>query len=78
MANGWTLERRARQAELIRTLQPWTKSTVPKSPAGRQRVGRNAFKGGHWLKLRELTRMVNAEFREARDLVTSATAGPGD
>lgn len=29
----------------------------------------NAYKGGHWLKLRKLTKMVNAEIGEARELV---------
>nr|AWD72386.1 hypothetical protein pW9NP1_p007 [Polaromonas sp. W9N] len=71
MATHWSSERRARQAELIRTWQPWAKSTGPKSPAGRQRVGRNAFKGGYWLQLRELSKMVNAECRQARELVAS-------
>ena len=71
MANGWTLERRARQAELIRQWAPWAKSTGPRSPEGRQRVGRNAFKGGYWLQLRELSKMVNAECRQARELVES-------
>lgn len=71
MATHWSSERRARQAELIRTWQPWAKSTGPKSPAGRKRVGRNAFKGGYWLQLRELSKMVNAECRQARELVAS-------
>jgi len=71
MPTGWTAERRKRQAELIRTWEPWAKSTGPKSPAGRQRVGRNAFKGGHWLQLRELSKMVNSEIRQARELIES-------
>ena len=29
MVNGWTLERRKRQAELIRQWKPWAKSTGP-------------------------------------------------
>ena len=70
-AAGWTPERRARQAKLIRTWQPWAKSTGPKSPEGRQRVGRNAFKGGYWLQLRQLSKMVNAEVRASRELVSS-------
>ena len=35
MANGWTPERRARQAELIRQWRPWEKSTGPKTEAGK-------------------------------------------
>lgn len=69
MANGWTAERRARQAELIRTWRPWEKSTGPRTLRGKARAANNAYKGGHWLMLRELSRMVNAEVTEARELV---------
>ena len=34
MANGWTEERRARQSALIRTWQPWTRSTGPRTAEG--------------------------------------------
>ena len=34
-SNGWTPERRARQAELIRAWKPWEQSTGPKSPEGK-------------------------------------------
>ena len=70
-AAGWTPERRARQAELIRTWKPWAKSTGPKSPEGRQRVSRNAWTGGHRAEMRELSKMVNAEVRASRELVSS-------
>ena len=71
MATTWTPERTARQAELIRTWQPWAKSTGPKSPEGRQRVSRNAWTGGHRAEMRELSKMVNAECRQARELIAS-------
>ena len=71
MATTWTPERRARQAELIRTRQPWAKSTWPRSPEGRQRVSRNAWTGGHRAQLRELTKMVNEQVRASRELVNS-------
>ncbi len=35
MANGWTPERRARQAELIRGWKPWNHSTGPRTDAGK-------------------------------------------
>ncbi len=69
MANGWTSERRAKQAELIKTWKPWEQSTGPVSPEGRAKVAMNAWKGGHRQQLRELSREVNAEIRAARDLV---------
>ena len=69
MANGWTPERKARQAASIRTWKPWERSTGPRTPEGRAKVARNAWRGGYRQQLRELSRMVNAEIRAARDLI---------
>lgn len=69
--NGWTQERRERQAEAIRRWRPWERSTGPTSAEGKSRVARNAWKGGHRAKLRELIRMVNDEIRGARDVLSS-------
>jgi hypothetical protein len=55
MANGWTLERRVRQAKLIQQWRPWEKSTGPKTKAGKDKISQNAFKGGFWKVLRELS-----------------------
>ena len=71
MANGWTPERRARQAALIKAWKPWERASGPRSAEGKAKASRNAWKGGHWLMLRELSRQVNAEIREARNLVDS-------
>lgn len=56
MANGWTPERRARQAELIRQWRPWEKSTGPKNPEGKATSSRNAWKDGCRPLLRELAK----------------------
>ena len=69
MALSWTPERRARQAALICTWKPWQKATGPRTPDGKATTSRNAYKGGHWLMLRELSRLVNAEVNAGRDLV---------
>lgn len=58
MANGWTPERRKRQAQLIRTWKPWERSTGPKTPEGKQRSARRGFKGGQRQLLRELARTL--------------------
>ncbi len=46
LANGWTPERRALQAELIKNWRPWEHSTGPRTVAGKARVAQNAYKGG--------------------------------
>ena len=60
MANGWTPERRARQAALIRNWKPWEHSTGPRSPEGKAKAARNADKGG----TRQLLRELRAALRE--------------
>ena len=65
MANGWTSERRARQAKLIRQWRPWEKSAGPRTQEGKAKVARNAYKGGTWRLLRELARTL----REQRKLL---------
>ena len=66
-AAGWTPERRKRQSEAIRGWQPWSRSTGPKSAEGRAAVSRNAWAGGHWVTLRQLTKEVNQALRAQRD-----------
>ena len=68
---AWSPERRKKQSEAIRQWQPWKQSTGPKSVEGKQRVGSNAYKGGHRVKLREIIKLVNAEVRASRELVNS-------
>ncbi len=67
MANDWTPERRARQAELIRTWTPWTRATGPRSAEGKTAASRNAYKGGHRAMLRELARELNDTLRKQRE-----------
>ena len=75
MVNGWSLERRARQAALIKTWRPWERSTGPTSEAGKAQVAKNAWRGGHRLQLRELARLVNDEVEQARDLTMRLKTG---
>ena len=63
MANGWSPERRARQAKLIRQWRPWEKSTGPRTQAGKEVVSRNAYKGGTWRLLRELSGALRKQRR---------------
>ena len=66
MATPWTLERRQRQAELIRQWQPWKQSTGPKTPEGKAMASRNAWQGGDMARMRELAKDVNRVLREQR------------
>ena len=54
MANGWTPERRARQAELIRIWKPWQRATGPRTAEGKARVSQNSYRGGVRPKMRAL------------------------
>jgi hypothetical protein len=58
VTNGWTPERRAWYAVLIRQRRSWEQSTGPKSAEGKARVARNAWRGGTRGKLRELARLL--------------------
>lgn len=53
---------------MIRTWKPWQQATGPRTAEGKARSSRNAYKGGHWLRLRELVRLVNEEVRVAREM----------
>ena len=64
MSNGWTAERRARQAKAIHRWQPRQWSTGPKTTEGKQRSSRNAFRGGERPRFRELVKAMNAALRE--------------
>ena len=69
MANGWNLERRKRQAKLIRQWQPWANSTGPKTEAGKQRVSQNALKSGeHCAEIRFMRRELAEQARFERRL----------
>jgi hypothetical protein len=63
MSNGWTPERRARQAELIRSWRPWERSTGPRSAIGKALVARNPWKGG----IRALLRKLSCELRKQHE-----------
>jgi hypothetical protein len=58
----WTEEARQRQAELIRQRRPWLKSTGPRTPEGKSRSARNAWKGGpRWHHHRRVMKRLRAQ-----------------
>lgn len=62
---GWSPERRAKQAELIRTLKPWTKSTGPRTEPGKARCAANALK--HGFRSRAFIERIRQERQLVRD-----------
>ena len=64
--NGWTPERRARQAAAIRRWRPWEDSTGPRTAAGKARSARNAYTGGHWRRERDFFKAWRQAFRDQR------------
>ena len=63
ISNGWTPERRARQAEMIREWRPWEQSTGPVIEAGKVKSAANAKSLGVRAARREV-RAVMALIRE--------------
>lgn len=68
MSNGWTPERRARQAQLIKTWKPWERSTGPKTEEGKTVVAGNAWKGGTRKALRGLAQALSKQREALRGL----------
>ncbi|MCB1783936.1 MAG: hypothetical protein KDI13_08055 [Alphaproteobacteria bacterium] len=56
---GWSEERRRKQSENIRKTKPWTKTTGPRTPEGKEAVSQNALKHGlHSADIQELRRLL--------------------
>jgi hypothetical protein len=66
MADGWTPERRARQAELIRQWRPSEENTGPKSPEGKATSAYNVWKGGVEPLMRYLARLLRQQDKVRR------------
>ena len=69
MANGWTAERRQRQAELIKGWKPWERSTGAQTTEGKARAARNAYKGGVAQQLKELRQLLHLHDKQINELV---------
>ncbi len=68
MANGWTLERRERQAALIRTWRPWERSTGPRTDEGKDRSSKNASIHGEYnQEARTRRQEINALMKDCKE-----------
>ena len=59
------MERRQRQAQLIKQWQPWQHSTGARTLEGKAVASRNAFKGGFRQQLKELNQLL----RDAKQVI---------
>ena len=67
--NGWTLERRSRQSQLIQNWKPWMSAGV-KSEAGKAISKMNAFKhSGRSAEIREAYKLITEHKRMLRNLL---------
>jgi hypothetical protein len=81
---GWTPERRAAQAALIRRWQPWRSSTGPKTESGKARCARNALKHGRrslavireFQRIRRVLRMAEQNIKAVQAFIRLRDAGP--
>jgi len=55
------MERRQRQAQLIKQWKPWQHSTGAKTIEGKTKVSRNAFKGGSHVLLKNVARYLREQ-----------------
>jgi hypothetical protein len=53
---------------MIRQWRPWEKSTGPKTENGKKIVSQNAFKGGTWKMLRELSQLLREQNRQLAEV----------
>ena len=74
--NGWTPERRARQAQAIRRWRPWEHSTGPRTAVGKARSARNAYTASHWRLDRELLKTLRQALREQREALLELCTEP--
>jgi hypothetical protein len=66
---AWSAERRAKQADLMRRNQPWSKSTGPKTKTGKARSAANAKK--HGFRSQAFIQRVRDERRLIRDTAST-------
>src|SRR5689334_22160107 len=81
---GWSAERRARQAELIRRWAPWRQSTGPNTGAGKGRCAHNALRHGgrsrariqELQRIRRVLRLVDQNIRTVRAFIRIRDSRP--
>ena len=70
MSKHWSPEQRARQAAAIHDWKPWAASTGPRSPEGKAKSARNAYKGNQ----RRVRQQIGAMMRAQRQFLQRVLA----
>lgn len=76
MARHWTDEQKARQAALIRTWKPWTRSTGARTPKGKAASSRNVLVGN--ANRAAALAIAEQELKEAKAKVAKLSRGKID
>jgi len=72
----WGLRRRLRQGQITRRIRPWTRSTGPRSAAGKATIAANARKtGAHSAARKALSRLLTRQSRYRHAVETAHTDG---
>lgn len=66
--NGWTVERKKRQSEMIKLWRPWERSTGPRTEDGKEASARRGYKGGFREMLREVGRALREQRRKIENI----------
>ena len=67
MANGWTAERRAKQAQPIRQWKPWEHSTGATTAQGKAISSQNAYKGNVRGQIKAIREILKAQSKQLED-----------
>jgi hypothetical protein len=73
MANGWTPERRAKMAEIVRQWKPWEKSTGPVTAKGKRKTSKNASRSTRAIFKRGVRNILKASSELETNQETSLT-----
>lgn len=67
MSNGWTIERRLKQAKLIQRWKPWEDATGPRTMGGKNRSSKNAYKTTSVRNINKAIRELKQALRKQKE-----------
>ena len=70
MINGWTIERRLKQAKLIQRWKPWEDATGPRTIGGKNRSSQNAYKITSMRNINKAIRELRQTLRKQKECMS--------